>query len=273
MTIPNFVLNSGHSIPALGLGTYKMTPAITADMVERALRLGYRHIDTATLYGNEAEVGEGLRRSGAPREEVFVTTKLWNDSHRRGDALGSFNRSLELLGLDYVDLYLIHWPVPRAGLTVEAWRALIEIRESGRALSIGVSNFREQDLARIIDATGVVPAVNQVELHPLFQQRSLRAWHAELGIVTEAWSPLGRGADLSDPTVRAIADEVSRTPAQVVIRWLIQLEVVVFPKTARPERLAENLAVDDFTLAPEQLERLDSIAGGGRVGSDPADVA
>ncbi|MDR2253942.1 MAG: aldo/keto reductase [Bifidobacteriaceae bacterium] len=272
MTIPNFVLNSGHSIPALGLGTYKMPPAVTADMVDQALRLGYRHIDTATLYANEAEVGEGLRRSKTPREEVFITTKLWNDSHRRDDALRAFDRSLTLLGLDYVDLYLIHWPVPSEGRAVEAWRALIEIAQTGRALSIGVSNFRAEDLMAVVDATGVAPAVNQVELHPQFQQRDLRALHAELGILTEAWSPLGRGGDLANETVRAVAYEVGRTPAQTVIRWLIQLEVVVFPKTLSHDRLAENLAVDDFELTPEQMERLNSIRDVGRVGSAPGDL-
>ncbi|MDR2380910.1 MAG: aldo/keto reductase [Bifidobacteriaceae bacterium] len=272
MAIPNFVLNSGHSIPALGLGTYKMAPALTADMVERALRLGYRHVDTATLYGNEAEVGEGLRRSEVPREEVFVTTKLWNDAHRRADALRAFNTSLDKLGLDYVDLYLIHWPVPSNGLVVEAWKALIEIADTGRALSIGVSNFRTEDLTAVIDATGVVPAVNQIELHPLFQQKALRALHAELGIMTEAWSPLGRGADLANDTLRALGDEVGRSTAQVVIRWLIQLEIVVFPKTSNPARLAENLAVDDFELTPEQMARIDAIRQVNQVGSDPATV-
>jgi 2,5-diketo-D-gluconate reductase A len=249
-----------------------MEPAITADMVDQALRMGYRHIDTAALYGNEAEVGEGLRRSGVPREEVFITTKLWNDSHRRADALAAFNRSLELLALDYVDLYLIHWPVPANGLTVEAWEALIEIRDSGRALSIGVSNFRPEDLAAVVEATGVVPAVNQVELHPLHQQRGLQALDTELGIVTEAWSPLGRGADLANDTIRAVAHEVGRSAAQVVIRWLLQLEIVVFPKTSKVERLRENLAVDDFELTPEQMERINSITDDGQVGPDPATV-
>ncbi|MDR2348058.1 MAG: aldo/keto reductase, partial [Bifidobacteriaceae bacterium] len=270
--IPSFVLNSGHSIPAIGLGTYKMPPAVTADVVERALRLGYRHIDTATLYGNETEVGEGLRRSGVPREEIFVTTKLWNDAHRREDARRAFDTSLAKLGLDYVDLYLIHWPVPRDGLMIEAWQTLIEIANSGRALSIGVSNFRAEDLAAVIDATGLTPAVNQVELHPLFQQRDLRALQAELDITTEAWSPLGRGADLGNDTIRAIAQETGRTAAQVVLRWLLQLEVVAFPKTTRPERLIENLAIDDFELTPRQIERMDAIKQAGRVGSDPATV-
>jgi 2,5-diketo-D-gluconate reductase A len=270
MTIPNFVLNSGHSIPALGLGTYQMDPAVTADLVDQALRLGYRHIDTAALYGNEREVGEGLRRSGVPREDVFVTTKLWNDSHRREAALRAFDVSLTALGLDYVDLYLIHWPAPAEGRAVEAWKALIEIADTGRALSIGVSNFRAQDLTDVIDATGVVPAVNQIELHPLFQQKALRALHAELGIVTEAWSPLGRGADLGNGTVRAVARETGRSAAQVVIRWLIQLDVVVFPKTAHAERLAENLAVDDFELSPEQMARMDAIKDTSRRGPDPS---
>ncbi|MDR0592369.1 MAG: aldo/keto reductase [Bifidobacteriaceae bacterium] len=272
MAIPDFQLNSGHRIPALGLGTYKMAPGVTADLVDRALRLGYRHIDTAAFYGNEAEVGQGLRRSGVAREDVFVTTKLWNDAHAHDAALRAFDQSLGQLGLDYVDLYLIHWPAPDDGLMVEAWRALVEISQSGRARSIGVSNFRVEDLAAVIDATGVVPAVNQVELHPLHQQPDLRAANAELGIVTEAWSPLGRGGDLSDGTVRAVAHQVGKTPAQVVLRWLIQLGVAVFPKTVRPERLAENLALDGFELAPEQMERLNAIRPAPPVGPEPADV-
>jgi 2,5-diketo-D-gluconate reductase A len=270
MTIPDFVLNTGHAIPSLGLGTFLLEPADAAGIVERALRLGYRHVDTAAGYGNEAEVGEGVRRSGVPREKVFITTKLANPHHRRDDALRAFDQSMAKLGFDYVDLYLVHWPVPANGLTVEVWKTMVEIAETGRALSIGVSNFRAEDLTAVIDATGVVPAVNQVELHPLFQQKKLRALHEELGIVTEAWSPLGRGADLGEATVRAIAHETGRSAAQVVIRWLIQLEVVVFPKTARPERLAENLAVDDFSLTPEQMERLDAITDEPRIGPDPA---
>ncbi|MDR1392625.1 MAG: aldo/keto reductase [Bifidobacteriaceae bacterium] len=273
MPIPNLLLNSGHSIPALGLGTYKLSPGQTAEVVEQALRLGYRHIDTAALYGNEAEVGQGLKRSGVGREEIFVTTKLWNDAHRRDDARQAFRRSLSNLGLDYVDLYLIHWPVPANGLMVEAWQTLIELAEVGQALSIGVSNFRAEDLTTIIDATGVVPAVNQIELHPLFQQTELRALQADWGILTEAWGPLGRGADLGDATVRAVARETGRTAAQVVIRWMIQLDIACFPKTARPERLAENLAVDDFELDAKQMARLEGIVGSGRIGPDPAHLS
>ncbi|MDR1189512.1 MAG: aldo/keto reductase [Bifidobacteriaceae bacterium] len=270
MTIPTFRLNSGHSIPALGLGTYKMEPGLTADLVSQALALGYRHIDTAALYGNEAEVGEGIRRSGVPREEIFVTTKLWNDKHAHDAAWSAFDHSLGLLGLDYVDLYLIHWPAPANGLMVEAWQTLVEINGTGKARSIGVSNFRAGDLAVIIDATGVVPAVNQIELHPLFQQRDLRAVDTDLGIVTEAWGPLGRGADLGNPTIRSLARETGRTAAQVVLRWLIQLGIVAFPKTVKPERLAENLAIDDFVLDPTQMERMNSIQDQPRIGPNPA---
>ncbi|MDR3107429.1 MAG: aldo/keto reductase [Bifidobacteriaceae bacterium] len=271
MTIPTFRLNSGYDIPALGLGTYKIEPGVTADLVDQALRLGYRHIDTAAVYGNEAEVGEGLRRSGVPRQEVFVTTKLWNDAHASDAAVKAFDRSLSLLGLDYVDLYLIHWPAPAGGLAVEAWQALMEINGQGRARSIGVSNFRARDLDQIIDATGVAPAVNQIELHPLYQQRDLRSINTGWGIVTEAWGPLGRGADLSDQTVRAVAREAGKTPAQVVLRWLIQLGIVAFPKTAKPERLVENLAVDDFELRPDQMERLNSLPDQPMLGPDPAE--
>ncbi|MDR1441284.1 MAG: aldo/keto reductase [Bifidobacteriaceae bacterium] len=270
MTIPVFQLNSGHGIPALGLGTFQMAPGLTADLVDQALRMGYRHIDTASLYGNEAEVGEGVRRSGVPREEIFVTTKLWNDKHRHDAAVQAFDESLGLLGLDYVDLYLIHWPAPGNGLMVEAWEALIQLNQSGRARSIGVSNFRDVDLAAIIDATGVVPAVNQIELHPLYQQRDLRAVNTSLGIVTEAWGPLGRGADLGNDTLRSVAREAGKSAAQVVLRWMIQLGIVAFPKTVRPERLAENLAIDDFELLPEQMERLNSIPDSPMMGPDPA---
>ncbi|MDR2565956.1 MAG: aldo/keto reductase [Bifidobacteriaceae bacterium] len=272
MAIPTFRLNSGHGIPALGVGTYKLEPSLTAATVEQALQLGYRHVDTAALYGNEAEVGEGLRRSGVPREEVFVTTKLWNDQHGHRAALAAFDHSLGLLGLDYVDLYLIHWPVPANGLMVEAWQALIDIAATGRARSIGVSNFRSEDLAAVIDATGVVPAVNQIELHPLYQQRDLRSVDADLGIVTEAWSPLGRGADLGNDTIRAVAGETGKSAAQVVLRWLIQLGIVAFPKTSKPARLAENLAIDDFELRPDQMERINAIRDASRVGSNPATV-
>ncbi|MDR2373195.1 MAG: aldo/keto reductase [Bifidobacteriaceae bacterium] len=259
MTIPIFQLNSGRGIPALGLGTYKLDGPVAAPTVAEALRLGYRHIDTAAIYGNEVQVGQGLRQSGVAREDVFITTKLWNDHHQRDRALRAFDQSLAALGLDYVDLYLIHWPVPADGLMVEAWRTLIEIADSGRAKSIGVSNFSAEDLAAVIDATGVVPAVNQIELHPLRQQRDLRALHAELGVVTQAWGPLGRGADLRDGVVRAVARDAGKTPAQTVLRWLVQLGIVAFPKTARPERLAENLAIDDFELGPRDMERLNAI--------------
>jgi 2,5-diketo-D-gluconate reductase A len=272
MTIPTFRLNSGYGIPAIGLGTYKMPPGVTAEAVDQAIRIGYRHIDTAALYGNEAEAGEGLRRAGVAREDIFVTTKLWNSEHQHDAALAAFDRSLSLLGLDYVDLYLIHWPAPDNGLMVQAWQALIEINQSGKARSIGVSNFRAEDLAAIIDATGVVPAVNQIELHPLYQQRDLRSVNTDLGIVTEAWGPLGRGADLSNDTVRSVARETGKSAAQVVLRWMIQLGIVAFPKTVHPERLAENLAVGDFNLEPGQMERLNSVKGQPMLGPDPAKV-
>jgi 2,5-diketo-D-gluconate reductase A len=273
MAIPTFKLNSGYSIPSVGLGTFKVSPSLTANLVEQALRLGYRHIDTAAIYGNEAEVGQGIRAAAVPRDQLFVTTKLWNDHHRHAAAIKAFDESLQRLGLDYVDLYLIHWPTPSNGLLVEAWEALIEINLSGRARSIGVSNFRPEDLATVVDATGVVPAVNQVELHPLFQQRDLRALHAELGILTEAWSPLGRGADLGNDTIRSVARQTGKTAAQVVIRWLVQLDVAVFPKTVHIERLVENLAVGDFELTPQQMTRLNAIPDEPRFGPDPGSFA
>ena len=272
MSQPSVVLNSGCRLPLIGVGSYKLAPEVAQEVIETALGLGYRHIDTARLYGNEREVGAAIKAAGVPRHELFVTTKLWNDAHRRQDALKAFDQSLEWLGLDYVDLYLIHWPVPRQGLTVAAWRTLVEISQTGQARSIGVSNFRVEDLAAVIEATGVIPAVNQVELHPAFQQDELRGHHNQWGIATEAWSPLARGEDFALPTVQAIAQATGRSPAQVIIRWLIQLGIAVFPKTAHAARLAENLAALDFSLSDAQMSAMASIDQTGRLFSDPAVV-
>ena len=272
MEQPSITLNSGYRLPLMGVGSYKLPPEVTQQVVEAALGLGYRHIDTARLYGNEAQVGAAIKAVGLPREELYVTTKLWNDAHRRQDAMQAFDQSLEWLGLDYVDLYLIHWPVPRQGLTVEAWRTLIEIHQTGLARSIGVSNFRAEDLAKIIKATSVVPVVNQIELHPAFQQSELRQIHAELGIATEAWSPLARGAALVLPEVRHVAQAVGHSPAQVIIRWLIQQGIAVFPKSAHPSRLAENLAVFDFELSDTQMATMAAVPQTGRAFSDPSVV-
>jgi diketogulonate reductase-like aldo/keto reductase len=233
------------------------------------LRTGYRSIDTAAAYGNEAEVGEAIRSSELDREQVFVTTKLWNDDHGHDQARRAFEQSLGRLGLDYVDLYLIHWPVPRDGRYLEAWEALCELKDRERARSIGVSNFTVEHLERIIDASGVVPAVNQVELHPQLQQPELCEFHRRRGIATEAWSPLGQGKILDDPTIAEIASSHDRTPAQVVLRWHLQLGNVVIPKSVTPARIEENFQIFDFELSDEEMAGFETLNTGRRIGPDP----
>ncbi|MGE3285080.1 MAG: aldo/keto reductase [Pseudonocardia sp.] len=266
--VPNLVLNNGVEIPQLGFGVFKVDPGETERAVSTALEAGYRHIDTAALYRNEREVGAAIARSGLPREELFVTTKLWNSD--QGDPSGALEASLERLGLDRVDLYLIHWPVPSAGRYVDAWRGLTKLAEEGRARAIGVSNFQPAHLQRLIDETGTVPAINQVELHPRFPQARLRAFHAEHGILTEAWGPLSQGGDvLRDDRVRAVGARYGKSPAQVILRWHLQLGNVVIPKSVTPSRIAENLDVFDVELAAEDLAVIDALATGQRIGPDP----
>ena len=268
--VPALPLNDGRSIPQLGLGVWQVPDAAVTPLVVTALAAGYRSIDTATLYGNERGVGRALARAAVPRAELFVTTKLWNDAHGHDAALRAFDESLARLALDHVDLYLIHWPAPREDRYVETWRALVRLRDEGRARSIGVSNFTAAQLERVVGDTGVVPAVNQVELHPRFQQRALRAVHRALGIVTEAWSPLAQGGLLRDATIAAVARKHGRTPAQVILRWHVQQEIVAIPKTAHAARLRENLAVFDFTLDGDDLRRLARLDDArGRTGLDP----
>ena len=266
-------LNDGRTIPQLGFGVFQVPPEDTAEAVAHALRTGYRSVDTAAAYRNERGVGQAVRDSGLERQDVFVTTKLWNNSHGREAALEAFEKSLGRLGLDYVDLYLIHWPVPSRDLYVETWEALTELREQGRAHSIGVSNFEIDHLERIIDATGVVPAVNQVELHPRFQQAELRRFHTERGIATEAWSPLAQGAVLGDDAVTELASAHGKTPAQVVLRWHLQLGNVVIPKSVTPERIEENFDVFDFELDDEAMSGLEALDEGDRIGPDPTTFA
>ena len=262
-------LNDRRRIPQLGLGVWQIPNDETTAVVREAIAVGYRSIDTAALYHNEPGVGDGLRAAGVPRDELFVTTKLWHDRHT--DAERALDESLRRLGLDHVDLYLIHWPAPRQNRYVDAWRALVRARESGRARSIGVSNFNPDHLERIIDATGAVPVVNQVELHPRFQQRALRAFHAERGIATESWSPLGQGEVLRDATVGEIARTHGRTPAQVVIRWHLDSGLVVIPKSVHAARLRENLDVFDFRLDDDDLRRIEGLdRRDGRMGLNPA---
>ncbi len=265
--------SSTRPIPQLGFGVFQVPPEETAEAVREALATGYRHIDTAAAYRNEAGVGEATRTSGLDREELFVTTKLWNSEHGHDATLRAFHRSLDQLDFDYVDLYLIHWPVPSRDLYSETWGALTELAADGRARAIGVSNFHIPHLERIIEDTGVVPAVNQIELHPALQQSELRAFHHEHGILTEAWSPLGQGAALQAPAVLEIAEELGRTPAQVVLRWHLELGNVVIPKSVTPERIRENFDVLDFELGADWLAQIAKLDRGQRIGPNPDEFA
>jgi 2,5-diketo-D-gluconate reductase A len=263
-------LNDGGTMPRIGFGVFQVAPEETVEAVSYALQTGYRAVDTAAAYANEREVGGAVRASGIGREEVFVTTKLWNSDHGRESAHRAFDRSLDHLGFDYVDLYLIHWPAPGRGLYVDTWEALIELKAAGRARSIGVSNFEIQHLERVVDATGVAPAVNQVELHPRLQQPELRRFHSDHGIVTEAWSPIAKGRVLDDPVVTELATWYDRTPAQIVLRWHLQLGNVVIPKSVTPTRIEENFRVFDFTLDDDAMRRIEALDAGERTGPDPA---
>jgi len=261
-------LNTGEHIPQVGLGVWQAARGeVTRTAVATALRLGYRHVDTARVYGNEREVGEGLRESGVARADVFVTTKLWNDDQGYDSALQAFDASLGRLGLDYVDLYLVHWPVP--GKRLDSWRALERIYGEKRARAIGVSNFMPRHLDELLPEAKVVPAVNQIEIHPFLQQRDTRAVCARHGIVVEAYSPLTHGVHLHDPTIAAIAERHGRTPAQVLLRWGIQHGLVVLPKSTREARIAENAAIFDFTLDAETMAALDALEAGAATGWDP----
>jgi 2,5-diketo-D-gluconate reductase A len=268
--VPTLALHDGESIPQLGFGVFLVPPAETAEATTHALLAGYRHIDTAAAYRNEAGVSQAIHAAGLQREDVFVTTKLWNDHQGYDEAQRELKASLERLEMTHVDLYLIHWPAPALDRYVDTWRAFIELQKEGLTRSIGVSNFGPAHLERLIAETGVTPVVNQVELHPHFQQVGLRHEHAELGIVTEAWSPLARGgAILEDPAIVAIAQAHERTPAQVVLRWHVQLGNVVIPKSVTPARIAENFAIFDFELSADEMASIDALDAGGRIGPDP----
>ncbi|MTE13546.1 aldo/keto reductase [Nocardia aurantiaca] len=268
--VPSHVLNDGNAIPTLGFGVFQIADAEAFDAVTTALETGYRSIDTAAIYGNEVEVGRAIREFGLPREEVYLTTKLWNSEQGYDSTLRAFDASMKRLGMDYLDLYLIHWPVARAGRFVDTFRAFQELKSQGRIRSIGVSNFNRDHLERVIAETGETPVVNQIELHPHLAQAELRAFHAEHGIATEAWSPLGQGAGLKDPVVVDIAGETGRTPAQVIIRWHLQLGNVVIPKSVTPSRIRENFDVFSFELTADQMQRIDGLDQGNRIGPDPA---
>jgi 2,5-diketo-D-gluconate reductase A len=268
---PRISFSDGHTIPQVGLGVWQTPNDVAVTAVKAALEAGYRHVDTAAIYGNEEGVGEGMRASGVPREEVFLTTKLWNDAQGHDSALRAFDESLKRLGTDYVDLYLIHWPSAHRGLYVDSWKALVRLKEEGRARSIGVSNFNADHLERIIGETGVAPVLNQIELHPDFPQKALRSVHEKNGIRTESWSPLGQGHLLNHPTITALAGKLGRTPAQVIIRWHIQNGLIVIPKSVTPSRIVENFQVFDFELDGEAMQALDSLERtDGRIGPDPA---
>jgi len=269
--IPRLPLNDGNAIPQLGFGVWQIPDAEAPGTVGAALDAGYRSIDTAAIYGNEAGIGRALKQTSLDRDAIFVTTKLWNDAQGFDETMRAFDASMGRLGLETLDLYLIHWPCPAKDAYVATWRAFVELRKQGRIRSIGVSNFSAEHLDRIVEDTGVAPSVNQIELHPGFQQRSLREAHARHRIVTEAWSPLGQGKGLDDPAIGRIAERHGRTPAQVVLRWHIEIGTVAIPKSANPQRIAQNIDVFGFSLTEEDhaviagLDRAD-----GRIGPDPA---
>ncbi len=265
-------LNDGTQIPQLGLGVFKMDDDEAHRATLAAFEAGYRHVDTAAIYRNEEGVGRAIAESGLPREEIFVTTKLWNKAQGRENSRVAISRSLEKLGLDSVDLYLIHWPCPATGLYVESWEQLIDFRSEGLTRSIGVSNFLPEHLDSVLDETGITPAVNQIELHPTFQPDDLLNHCSDLGIVVESWSPLGASADLEHPEILSIAKATGATPAQVIIRWHLNRGFVVIPKSTKPERIAANFAALDVVLDSDQMEAIDGASAGNRVGGDPATV-
>jgi len=274
MTVPLIKLNQGSTIPQLGFGVFKVAPESTQGIVENALAAGYRHIDTATGYHNEAEVGAALKASGIPREQIFVTTKLWNPDHSAGTVREAFERSLAALGLDHVDLYLIHWPLPGLDKYLATWEQFIQFQAEGLATAIGVSNFQISHLQRIIDATGVTPAVDQIELHPIFQQKPLRAYLAQHGIAAEAWGPLGQGRYVLD-AYAPIADAAAahhKSPAQVILRWHMQSGTIAIPKASTRAHMDQNFDIFDFELTPAEMDAINAMDTNQRLGRDPDQV-
>ena len=271
-SVPHVSLSAGSTtidIPQLGFGVWQVPDADVTDAVTTALEVGYRSIDTAAAYQNEEGVGRALARTGVPREEIFLTTKVWNDEHGYESTLRAFDASAKRLGQEVVDLYLIHWPVPSKDAYVDTWRALLELRAQCRIRAAGVCNFQPAHMQRLLDETGELPALNQIELHPRLQQAELRAFHAQHGIVTEDWSPLASGGLLSDPVIAGIAQRLSRTPAQVILRWHLELGNVVIPKSVTPSRIAENFAIFDFELEPADLAAIEGLNRDERTGPDP----
>ncbi|MGC2654695.1 MAG: aldo/keto reductase [Mycobacterium sp.] len=269
MAAPSITLNDGNSIPALGFGVFQIQPEDVGRAVGAALQAGYRHIDTAAAYQNERETGRAVADSGIPRDQLYVVTKLWNADQGYDSTLKAFDASMNRLGLEYLDLYLIHWPLPARNLFVDTFKAFAHLRDQGRIRSIGVSNFEAEHLKAVIDATGIVPAVNQIELHPQLPQTELREVHAELGVATEAWGPLGQGSLLNHPTITAAAEDCDRTPAQVLIKWHLQLGNIVIPKSVNPERIVSNFDVFDFELSQDEMALISSLDDGTRLGADP----
>jgi 2,5-diketo-D-gluconate reductase A len=269
-TQPHVTFNDGRTIPQIGLGVWQTPNDVAVTAVEAALGAGYRHIDTAAIYQNEEGVGEGIRASGVARADIFLTTKVWNDDQGLESTLRAMDASLKRLGTDYVDLYLIHWPSAFRGKYVETWKALVRLREEGKARSIGVSNFEGDYIEQIIAATGVNPALNQIQLHPRFQQKAMRAKHERLGILTESWSPLGQGKLLEHPVLAAIAARHGKSVAQIIIRWHLDSGLVVIPKSVTPSRIVENFDVFDFKLTDQDKAEIAGLdASDGRLGSDP----
>jgi 2,5-diketo-D-gluconate reductase A len=267
--VPQLTLNDGVEIPQLGFGVFQVPPRETAEVVSHALQSGYRHIDTAAAYRNEEGVGQAIAASGIPRDELFVTTKLWNGDQGYDTTLRAFDASAQRLGLDVVDLYLIHWPTPARDRYVDTWRAFERLQAEGRVRSIGVSNFQPPHLRRLFAETAVVPSINQVELHPQLQQAELRAFHARHGIATEAYSPLAQGAVLDAPVITEIAEAHGKSPAQVVLRWHVQIGNVVIPKSVTPQRIAENIDIFDLELSDGEIASITTLDRGERVGFDP----
>lgn len=271
--VPVVELNGGGRIPQLGLGVWQVPDGQAADSVKTALAAGYRLVDTAAIYGNEAGVGAGLRAAGVARKDLFITTKLWNDRHGYDDARKAMDESLQKLGLAYVDLYLIHWPVAGSDKYLEAWRAMIEMQRDGLARAIGVSNFTQANLQRLMDDSGVAPAVNQIELHPGFAQRALREFHARHGIATQSWSPLSQGGVAKEKAIVDLARTYGKSPAQVTLRWHLQHGLLVIPKSVTPARIRENIDVFDFELSAADMAAIDAIPDGERLGPDPETFA
>jgi 2,5-diketo-D-gluconate reductase A len=270
-SIPTLPLIDGRRIPQFGLGVWQTPADETARVVGEAFKLGYRHIDTAAIYKNEEGVGRAIAEAGLPRDELFITTKLWNADQGHASTLKALDSSLSKLDLDYVDLYLIHWPCPEDDKFVDTWKAMIEAQAQGKVRSIGVSNFRIADIEHLLAETGVMPVVNQIELHPLLQQSALREYHQRHGILTESWSPLAQGGELlKDAGLQAIGQAHGKTAAQVILRWHVQLGLVVFPKSVTPARIKENAEIFDFELSAKEMAQIGKLDAGTRLGPDPS---